>query len=373
MKPRLAFLLFLIWASLPLLGQKAWETRDYAKGRITAADVAGLSDQELRYVRGIIFGRHGRIFGADRDIDAYLRARSWYTPRKEYANNELDDVERENLDVIRMAEATRHEHIQPGDLRIWQKQKMTEAKLGEHTAAELRVLLAEVEAIHGKTFPDSPMLQRYFEARYWYEPKPDYDPKTLTTVERGNIGVIETAMRHQRKRVLLPGELGPYIGKAIPAELLNGLGLYELRLLRNEVYARRGYSFAKGWLAGYFYRHDWYATKEKVELTPADMENVKLIVARERALHDALSTKKIDPASLEGLFDEDLRRLRNEIFARHGRTFKDPDLRDYFGSFDWYKPDPTFTEASLSPLERANVDTIRRIEDTADSRFIFEG
>ena len=85
-------------------------------------------------------------------------------------------------------------------------------------------------------------------------------------------------------------------------------------------------------------------------LTKLQLDNVAVIAARERELHDALATKKFDPGMLDGLFTEDLRRLRNEVYARHGRTFKDADLREYFTSFPWYKPDPAFNEASLSPM-----------------------
>lgn len=373
---RAALVLFILALAPTLLAQHAWEERDYAKVRISDTDVANLSGAELRLVRGIIFGRHGRVFAADRDIDTYLRGQSWYKPRREFDNADLNAVERANLDVVRIAEARKHAHIEPGDMRLWQNRKLTEAQLGEHTGAELRVLLAEIEAIHGKPFEDSPTLDRYFAARYWYTGDRDYDPKVLSAIERENMRVISAAMRRQRKVVLLPGDLGPYMNKPIDPAMLNGLGLYELRLLRNEIYARRGYRFKTEWLQNWFGRHDWYTPADTFReelVTPVDKQNVKLIAARERELHEALSTKAIAAASLDGLFTEDLRRLRNEIYARHGRAFKDAELRSYFGSLDWYKVDPQFTEASLSAVERANAATIRKLEDGAESKILFEG
>ncbi|HEY4642685.1 MAG TPA: YARHG domain-containing protein, partial [Thermoanaerobaculia bacterium] len=120
--------------------------------------------------------------------------------------------------------------------------------------------------------------------------------------------------------------------------------------------------------------YDWYTPAEKQPvLTKLQLNNVEVISARERELHDALATKNIEPSMLEGLFTEDLKRLRNEVYARHGRTFKDKELNEYFTSFGWYKPDPAFKEASLSPIELANVDVIRRLEEGADSRISFEG
>src|SRR5260221_5398842 len=126
---------------------------------------------------------------------------------------------------------------------------MTEAQLGEHSGAELRVRLAEIEAIHGKRFDDLPTLQTYFDVRYWYVPDLDYAPKRLSVMERRNLTVIESAMRKQRKVVLLPGDMGTYMDKPVTREMLDGLWLHELRLLRNEIYARRGRVYQTEWLS----------------------------------------------------------------------------------------------------------------------------
>src|SRR5258706_2610300 len=111
---RIAVLLLLLTPSL--LGQQ----------RLTDAAVANKSLAELRLMRGEIFGRNGRIFAADRDIDEYLRKQSWYKPNRDFTNEELTAAERANLDVIRHGEATKHAHVEPGDMRWWQSQAMTE-------------------------------------------------------------------------------------------------------------------------------------------------------------------------------------------------------------------------------------------------------
>ena len=363
-------------AVLPLFAAKPWETFDYAKERLTDAAVADRTLDELRLVRGIIFGRHGRVFGVDRDIDRYLRAQSWYKANPDFDNIDLSELERANLDVIRGAEARLHRHVEPGDMRWWKARSLSESLLGEHTGPELRVLLAEIEAIHGKFFEDSPTLQAYFDARYWYRMDRDYDPKVLSAIERKNLDAIESAIHRQRKVVLLPGDLAGWMDKPITPSVLENIGLHELRLLRNEIYARRGREFKTGWLANWFSQYTWYKPDEKFRddmLTAVQKSNVRIITARERELHDALSTKAMKPSMLEGLFTEDLRRLRNEIYARRGRPFKDQELRDYFGSFDWYHPTSSFNEASLTPTEHANAELIRRMESEASSRINFEG
>ena len=90
----------------------------------------------------------------------------------------LNATENQNLDLIRVAEASKHENVQPGDMRYWRTRTLTAKKLGLHSGAEWRVLRAEVEAIHGKRFSE-PWLQQYFDERYWYKPADKYDPKSF--------------------------------------------------------------------------------------------------------------------------------------------------------------------------------------------------
>jgi hypothetical protein len=49
----------------------------------------------------------------------------------------------------------------------------------------------------------------------------------------------------------------------------------------------------------------------------------------------------------------ELRIARNEIFARHGRIFQDPELRRHFERYSWYHPQAD--EVALTPVEEANV------------------
>lgn len=68
---------------------------------------------------------------------------------------------------------------------------------------------------------------------------------------------------------------------------------------------------------------------------------------------------------LEGFTAEECKRARNEIYARHGRKFKDNALQSYFDSCDWYEgtiePD-RFSESMLSDVEIANRDLIVEYE-----------
>lgn len=59
---------------------------------------------------------------------------------------------------------------------------------------------------------------------------------------------------------------------------------------------------------------------------------------------------------------EELRILRNEIFAKKGYIFKSTDLREYFKQFDWYKPTSKDVNESLSLIEKSNVQIILKAE-----------
>lgn len=345
---------------------KNWESFNFRGRSIGSKDLNALTLYDLKLVRGIVFGKHGRIF-KDPDIKRYLQSRDWYKPDAEFKNLSLNDTERENLDVIRLTEAAQHETVEPGDMRLYQNKALTRRKLGTHTNAEWTVLAAEVEAIHGKRFDDDPWLQQYFDERYWYQPAERYNPKGLSAIELKNLQLIDTIRRQQRKVAIAPGDMELFENKVITEAMLRGLSLHELRLLRNEIYARHGRVFKTLWLQQYFGGQAWYDANEdfKDELTGADKTNVETIVAYENKLHNQLSTKPITRALLNGLFVEDVRKMRDEIYARHGKVFKNEWTQKYFASFDWYKPDPKFNEASLTSIEQQNLTTISRYEKTA--------
>jgi hypothetical protein len=346
---------------------KKWESFDFGDHKITAADLGPTALDDLKLVRGIVFGKHGRIF-KDPEIRRYLESRDWYKPKTDFSNSMLNDKERSNLDVIRIAEAQQHETVQPGDMRIYQNRTLTRKKLGVHTNAEWTVLASEIEAIHGKHFNGTPWLQQYFDERYWYKPSDDYNTKSLSLIEQKNLRLIDTIQRQQRRVALAPGDMELFEDKLISAAMLRGLSLHELRLLRNEIYARHGRIFKTMWLQQYFGTQPWYDPKEEFkdeELSGPDKTNVETIVAHETKLHNQLSSKPITRALLQGLFVEDVRKMRDEIYARRGKVFKDQWTQKYFASFDWYKPDPKYTDASLSPIEKQNLVTIAAYEKKA--------
>ena len=358
----------------------AWERFDFAERRVDSAAIAKLSLPQLRLLRGIVFGRHGRPFTDEADVQAYLKTRSWYRADPAFTNKRLSPMEKANIDAIRLMEARKHSQIETGDMRFYRDRVITTAMLGHHTPGDWQLLEAEIGAAHGQRFdegePDDVdaqgndvyTLQRYFDERYWYVGRKEYRPGDLSPIERANRDTVLLARMRDLKYGVAPGLMYLFASQPLTDSLLRGLTLYDLRILRNEVYARHGRRFETPWLRNQFKNEPWYMPRADftiAELSENEKANVKVIQAAEARRHEELSTKEISDRDLNGLFPEVARRLRNEIFAHHGRTFKDPTLQSYFASQEWYHPDPKFDLKSLTPLERGNVATILAYEARA--------
>src|SRR5688572_23864965 len=348
---------------------------NFAQTRLTRARLARLKEDyaanDFALLRGVVFGKRGRIF-KERSIQDYLENQAWYRPNKNYSNSVLKPIERANLDLIRLIEAEKHEYVEPGDMRIWRAKVIPDTKLhNEYTGAELTILAAEIEALHGKTFSEE-WLQKYFDERYWYKRDPAYNPAVLTTIERKNIERLFTQKEEGRKTAISIGDMDNFQAVLLTEDKLAGLSILELRILREEFYARRGKDFDTPGVRDYFAWRDWYkpAKNQKlVKLNATEQKNVALLEAHEAKLRERLATELVTDETLGALFAEDLRVLRNEIYARHGRVFKDKQLQKYFETQAWYKANPEFKDDQLNEIEAANLAKIKAAEETATSKF----
>ena len=91
---------------------KKIEATDFAKQPVAKSQLKDLELWDLKMLRGVVFGRHGRIF-KDRDIQQYLKEQAWYKPDPNFSNSMLNQTERANLDLIRELEAAQHDQIEP--------------------------------------------------------------------------------------------------------------------------------------------------------------------------------------------------------------------------------------------------------------------
>jgi hypothetical protein len=165
---------------------------------------------------------------------------------------------------------------------------------------------------------------------------------------------------------------------------LQGLSADQLHIARNEIFARRGRYFKDDALRAYFSQFPWYQPHAReVPLSPVERANVGLIqsieapAAASHAVTGPLPTQAqvetgpasadparryLTPEELQGLSTERLVIVRNEIFARKGRYFKDDALRAYFSQFPWYQP--YAWDVPLSPVDQANVKLVQSFEQT---------
>jgi len=347
---------------------------DYSKAKLTRLKIAKLKEDEnaddYALLRGVIFGKRGRIF-KERSIQEYLDKQPWYKANKNFSNSVLTPGERANLDFIRLIEAEKHPSIEPGDMRIWKAKLIQDDNLRVYTGAELTILIAEIEAIHGKPFQED-WLQKYFDERYWYKKNAAYDPTVLTETERKNIEKLIAEKDKGRHTAISIGDMDNFQNIALTEDKLAGLSLLELRILREEFYARHGKKFDAPGIRDYFNWRDWYKEakdQKTVKLNRTEQQNVDLLTAYEAKQREKLSTEPVTEESLGALFAEDLRLLRNEIYARHGRVFKDKDLQKYFETQGWYKPNPDFKDDQLSQIESDNLAKIKTAEESATSKF----
>lgn len=359
---------------------KKYHNFDFSKKLLKRPEVMALEHYNLQYLRGIVFGKRGRIF-VEKSIQNYLTKQFWYKPNPNYKNSMLTLNERKNIDLIREGEASKHEYVEPGDFRWWKTKVIPEDKIFAKSSAEWDIMIAEIEAIHGKTFPDQEWLQKYFDERYWYKRNPSYSASVLGHVERQNLQAYIDARAKNRKSAVSFGDMGNFRNALLTEDMLKGASLSDLRLMRNEFFARRGKKYTTPGYKDYFEWQDWYKPlkdQTKVKLNATEETNVKTIIAYEAKMREKLTTQELTDDDLGYLFTEELRVLRNEIFARHGWVFKDKELQKTFESMDWYKADPEFTADKvptvLTSVEFKNITKLKEAEETAVSKFtVVEG
>jgi len=351
-----------------------FEKTNFSKTRLTRARIAKLKVQDdvddLALLRGVVFGKRGRIF-KERSIQDYLEKQAWYKPNKNFSNSMLTTIERANLDLIRLGEAEKHPFVEPGDMRIWKAKIITDDNLRDYTGVELSILIAEIEAIHGKPF-DEEWLQKYFDERYWYKKNVAYDPVVLSETERKNIEKLTTEKEKNHKTAISIGDMDNFQNVLLTEDKLDGLSLLDLKILREEFYARHGKKFEAPGIRDYFNWRDWYKpakNQKAIKLNAIEQQNVDLLAAREAKIREWFSTNVVTDETLGALFAEDLRVLRNEIYARHGRMFKDLKLQKYFETQSWYKGNPDFKDEQLNEIEVQNLAKIKEAEETATSKF----
>lgn len=149
---------------------------------------------------------------------------------------------------------------------------------------------------------------------------------------------------------------------------LDGRSMEELRIARNEIFARKGRYFNSPDLVARFSKFAWYAPNTwNPMLSSIEAANVQLLSRPEDPKNGASDfiipdsdTRLLTAQELNKLSKSDLRIAKNEIFARKGRYFESADLKSHFGRFAWYAPNTW--SPKLSSIEESNAALIAKFE-----------
>ena len=194
---------------------------------------------------------------------------------------------------------------------------------------------------------------------------------------------------------------------------LEGMNAQVLCYARNEIYARSGRKFHSPELQQYFSQQYWYIPIYEPDqfpedlLNPYEIANIRLIEEREAQIGsyvpDSASSDTsavslymenesartvtvydadpysyilknsdcgyVDADTISQMSMQELCYARNEIYARHGRTFASAELQNYFDQKDWYWgtiPPSAFSDSLLNSYELANVRALMNAEYARD-------
>lgn len=79
--------------------------------------------------------------------------------------------------------------------------------------------------------------------------------------------------------------------------------------------------------------------------------------------HPESSMRLLKTKDVANLLPEELRLMRNEMYARHGYSFKLRDMQEHFDKQEWYMPLSTDVTETLTKIELANQALIKRYEN----------
>ncbi len=81
------------------------------------------------------------------------------------------------------------------------------------------------------------------------------------------------------------------------------------------------------------------------------------------------STRLLKEEDVENLRSAELRVMRNEIYARHGYSFKLEDMRKHFDGKDWYMAVSQDISENLTATEKNNAELIKRYENYGEEYY----
>ena len=115
---------------------------------------------------------------------------------------------------------------------------------------------------------------------------------------------------------------------------------------------------------------DWSRTKKR----PGNIEGEEYyeesyFTTTDEVLRYNASGELLTPKQVANMTKADIFILRNSIYARHGYSYKNRQLRAYFDRQSWYMPVKTDIKGELTPLEKQNIELLLRYEKNAQEYY----
>jgi hypothetical protein len=258
--------------------------------------------------------------------------------------------------------------------------------LRQYSLSELAIRRNTIFARYGWSGFRKTWLREHFQKQPWFKPNPNFSYKLLSRADRENVRLIaqqEMGFTHQQLEKM-QDELLAKAGKAwgdaptyeddegndIPAcshkgdtTDENGQPLASVVEFQREVRDSKDcqyHGYPQEPSAPDF---DRLSAEERIELGLLSRAMGSFASddasrgTMEKSLDEVLSLTDLRELSLR-----DLRLLRNTLYARRGRPFKSPVLRNHFAHMPWYKEDPTYTDKRLTKNDLRNVKLILEVE-----------
>jgi hypothetical protein len=251
------------------------------------------------------------------------------------------------------------------------------------TLRELSILRNTIYARYGWDGFRKQWLRDYFHAQKWFKPNPAFSYKQISKADRYNAhiyGSMEASFTQDQlgmRKAEVEARHGKVWNDRTEWVWKNGK-------------KTRSCDKPKGFdgdddddeddqrptsLDCTFAGEPWYKPNpryKEADLTPEDRIEMGLIGRQlgefatdegSRSKAEQSLDKLLELGALRKLSLRDLRLLRNTVYARRGRPFKSPVIRQHFQGMHWYKENPTYTDKLLTETDRRNVRLIRSVEE----------
>jgi hypothetical protein len=74
------------------------------------------------------------------------------------------------------------------------------------------------------------------------------------------------------------------------------------------------------------------------------------------------SSRELKQEDILNMTADEMKTMRNEIYARHGYIFQNKEMMAHFSKMPWYKPTHSDVREMLSATEKKNIELIKEME-----------